>query len=156
MIACFAEKYKLVYKILRIGHVFGPGEEKYQKIIPLTILKLLNNEDIEIFGDGEAIRTFIYIDDVVNAILNAVELSDSENIINVVGEYQITITKLIYELINIHGRKNIKVKYLPSSDRNRNLIFDNSKLKKTLLNKYTPFLEGLRKEYLNMEKKRRI
>jgi nucleoside-diphosphate-sugar epimerase len=153
MVKYFSEKHKLVYQILRIGHVFGPGEEKYKKIIPVTISKLLHNEELEIFGDGQSIRTFIYIDDVVRAILHAIELSKSAGIINVVGEKQFTIEGIVKELITIHNHNNISIKYIPTTIGNKNLIFNNSKLKNILLNKFTPILEGLQKEYLYMKGK---
>jgi nucleoside-diphosphate-sugar epimerase len=151
MITKFAEEHKLICQILRIGHVFGPGEEKYKKIIPVTISKLLKNREIEIFGDGRAVRTFIYLHDVAEAILNAIELPQSEGIINVVGETQITIENLVKTLIKIHNNGNIGISYKPASTKNRDLIFDNRKLKEKLFNQFTPLDAGLREEYLYMK-----
>lgn len=150
MVQIYAKENDIVYQILRLGHVFGPGEEKYQKILPLTIKKVINNEDIEIWGDGKAIRTFIYIEDVVQAIVNALNLSESK-IINIVGEEQVTIADLIKKIIGI-SQKNINIKYIPSNTPNRNLIFDNSKLKKYLIPNLTSLQDGLIKEYQYMEK----
>ena len=45
---------------MRIGHVYGPGEEKYQKLIPNTIRKILSDEPVELYGTGEDLRT-LYI-----------------------------------------------------------------------------------------------
>lgn len=150
MVQAYAKENDIVYQILRLGHVFGPGEEKYQKILPLTIKKVINNEDIEIWGDGKAIRTFIYIKDVVNAIVNSINLSESQ-IINIVGEEQVTITDLVRKIIEI-SQKNINIKYIPSNIPNRNLIFDNAKLKQYLIPNLTSLQDGLIKEYQYMEK----
>jgi UDP-glucose 4-epimerase len=153
MIVNFAEERELIYQILRIGHVFGPGEEKYKKIIPVTISKLLNNSEVEIFGDGQAIRTFIYLNDVVASILNALELPQSEGIINVVGETQITIDDLVKILIKIHNSANTVINYKLASTKNRNLIFDNHKLKEKLFDQFTPLDVGLAEEYLYMKER---
>lgn len=149
MIKVFSEERKITYQILRLGHVFGEGEEKYKKILPLTIKKVINNEEIQIWGDGKAIRTFIYIDDVVKAIINSVNLQSS-NIINIVGEEQITINELVNDIIKI-SQKNIKINYIHPEFKNRNLIFDNSLMKKLLLSEITKFDKGLEKEYHYME-----
>ena len=37
-------------QVLRLGHVYGPGEEQYQKMIPATFRKILRGEAIELFG----------------------------------------------------------------------------------------------------------
>jgi nucleoside-diphosphate-sugar epimerase len=152
MIENFSEQNNLTRQILRIGHVFGPGEEKYKKLIPNTITNLLKNNAVELFGDGQAVRTFIYIDDVVKAVLNAVDLSRSEGVINVVGGTPITIESLAKILVAIHGQE-AGIRYIPTAAKNRNLIFDNKKLRETLLDEFTPVPDGLRKEYQYMKEK---
>lgn len=151
MVEQYALSKNIIFQILRLGHVFGPGEEKYTKILPLTIKKVLNNELVEIWGDGEAIRTFIYINDVAKAIVNSIKLENS-NIINIVGEEQITINQLVENIINISG-KDIKIKHIPTSIPNRNLIFNNLRLKELLLSNLVTFHEGLAEEYKYMKEK---
>ena len=149
MIESYAKEKGIICQILRLGHVFGEGEEKYQKILPLTIKKVINNEEIEIWGDGKAIRTFIYINDVAKAIVNSIKNETSE-IINIVGEEQITINELVNKIIKI-SKKDIKINYIHPETKNRNLIFDNTKLKAKLLPNLTKLEEGLIKEYRYME-----
>jgi nucleoside-diphosphate-sugar epimerase len=80
-------------------------------------------------------------------------LSQSEDVINVVGNTRITIESLAKTLIEIHGNKNVNIRYTPTAAVNRNLIFDNTKLKEKLLNKFTPMIDGLQKEYFYMKEK---
>ena len=70
MISSWAAQKKICHQILRIGHVYGEGEEKYKKIIPVTMQRLLSNIPLQMYGDGSEIRSFIYIQDVVNAVIN--------------------------------------------------------------------------------------
>jgi len=50
------------YAILRLGNVYGPGDDKS------AIHKFLTGREINIYGDGEQKRSFIHVDDVVAAI----------------------------------------------------------------------------------------
>ena len=54
---------------LRFGNVYGPGSEHKDSVVAKFIKKAINRETLEIFGDGKQTRDFIYIDDLVQAIL---------------------------------------------------------------------------------------
>lgn len=112
---------------MRIGHVYGPGEEKYQKLIPNTIRKILSDEPVELYGTGEDLRTLIYITDVVQAIINSINLPQKNEIINIVGNEVISVKKLIETIIKLCN-KDIVIKQVVSNIPVRNLIFDNAKL----------------------------
>lgn len=58
------------YRILRVTNPFGPfqGTAKNQRIVAMLIARGLRDESIEIWGDGSAVRDFLYIDDVIDAL----------------------------------------------------------------------------------------
>lgn len=59
---------------LRLFNVYGPGEdfsESNRKLIPMIVRKLLRSEPITLFGRGDQIRDFVYVDDVVHAMVSA-------------------------------------------------------------------------------------
>ena len=150
MIASWANQNQLLYQILRIGHVYGPGEEQYQKAIPVMIRKILNNEPIQIFGTGDAIRSFIYIEDVVDAIIKSVDLEFFDGPINIVGGNQISIKDLAQLLIK-NSESNTNVEFIKTTDiKQRDFIFDNSKMKKLLLKQEIDLAFGLKMEYNHM------
>ena len=150
MIASWANQNQLLYQILRIGHVYGPGEEQYQKVIPVMIRKILNNERIQIFGTGEAIRSFIYIEDVIDAIIKSVDLEFFDGPINIVGGNQISINDLAQLLIK-NSESNTKIEYIKTTDtKQRDFIFDNSKMKNFLLKQEIDLAFGLKMEYNHM------
>lgn len=150
MIAAWAAQKEVCHQILRIGHVYGEGEEKYQKIIPLTIQKLLSETPLQIYGDGEEIRSFIYISDVINAIINSLGLKRFAGIINLVGDEKISIYNLIEKLILISGKSpeinKIQVKNTP-----RDFVFNNSKMRKILGAPKVGIMEGLLNEWNYMK-----
>jgi len=86
---------------LRIFAGYGPGEEHKNESASVPYLfckKMLNGEPPVIFGDGNQIRDFIYIDDVVNAILILGERA-KEPIVNV-GRGEATSFNELAETIN--------------------------------------------------------
>lgn len=151
MIGAWAKKENKIHQILRIGHVYGPGEEAYQKIIPITIKKLIKKSALQIWGTGNDIRSFIYIKDVVQAILASIELKEFIGPVNLVSEQQISIKDLVTTLIRISGQ-NTDIEYIPSQAIPRNLVFDNTKMKKFLLNKEIALDEGLIEEWDYMKR----
>ena len=67
----FKESYGLDTKILRLSNVYGPRSEYKNSVIPKFIKAAIAGEPFFIYGDGDQTRDFIYVDDVVNVILNA-------------------------------------------------------------------------------------
>ena len=114
--------------ILRPGNIYGPWQnpEGEAGVISIFAKKMLNNEDISIFGSGDEYRDYVYVDDVINFIFKTINL-------NVTGTYNLasgisTKTIEIFENISdILGYKNKPMFY----DKREGDIFgielDNSK-----------------------------
>jgi len=150
MIEKYGDEKKIKTQILRIGHVYGPGEENYQKIIPVSMKNILTNKKISIFGEGLELRAFIYINDVVTAIINCIELDRDIGIVNIVSENSISIKKLVDKIIKLSDT-SIEIELINSTFESRNFIFNNEKLKKYLLKNETDLDDGLRIEYNYMK-----
>ena len=150
MVSLYAAEHGIASQILRIGHVYGPGEEKYAKVLPTAIRNIVAGKAVELWGNGKALRSFIYIDDVVKAILNAVELQEEPGIINVAGGHPIAIGDLLKRLIMISGRDTC-IEHHEFSGVTRDLVFDNAKLKRYLLPQESDFMAGLRAEFRHIE-----
>lgn len=131
-------------QILRIGHVYGEGEEAYRKAIPVMVRNALQNREIQIYGDGSAVRTFIYAGDVAEAVIRSMELQDS-NVINVAGDEKITVRGLADIITRYTGSASV-ISCADGSVPARDCIYDNTKLKALLLPELTPFAEGLGRE----------
>lgn len=56
---------------LRFGNVYGPGSGHKSSVVAKFFNKIIKEQDVEIYGTGEQTRDFIYIEDLVNAILSA-------------------------------------------------------------------------------------
>ena len=64
--------YKFPIIITRTSNVFGPHQDLY-RIIPKTILSILKNVKLDLHGKGETVRSFIFIEDVNDALFKIIK-----------------------------------------------------------------------------------
>ncbi len=102
----------LDYRILRITNAYGPhqGILKKQGIIAALVLSCLSGEVMEIWGDGSAVRDFIYADDAAAALEAAMNYAeDKERVFNIGSGQGKSLTEVIQAIEQLSGRKaNIK------------------------------------------------
>lgn len=69
----YSKTFGLSFLTLRPFNMFGPRQNKgsYAGVIPIVIDKLLNNDPIEVYGDGNQTRDFMFVKDSVEAALIA-------------------------------------------------------------------------------------
>ena len=107
---------------------------------------ILNNKPLTIVGDGEQTRSFLYIDECIEATKKLME-SDFKGPINIGSEEMVTINQLVETAAKV-SEKNIKIKHIdgPLGVRGRN---SNNDLVREKLNwDYSMSLEeGITKTY---------
>lgn len=128
----YSRLYKIPITILRLFTVYGPRQRP-----DLAISKFARNikegKAIDIYGDGNAARDFVYVDDVINAILKAIINPFSFEIFNIGNSQPITINSLISHIEKKIGKK-AKMKYLPFRKEDMRITYANIKKAKKLLN----------------------
>ncbi len=76
MFSGWANSYDMNVLVLRFFNVFGPfqrPDNPYAAVIPKWCLSIIKDKNIQVYGDGEQIRDFTYVDDVVNVIITAIK-----------------------------------------------------------------------------------
>ena len=102
-IELYCKNYDLSFTIPRLSNVYGPGQWE-SGIIPSLITKILKKESPIIYGKGTQTRDFIYIDDVIDALIVLAE--KNENGIYNIGTGEETSLEEIFKLIeNATGTK---------------------------------------------------
>ena len=96
----FNDTYGLPIIISNCSNNFGPNQFA-EKLIPLVIKNIINNKPIPIYGNGENIRDWIYVDDHVKAIDLIFHKGQFGDNYNIGGSNELSNIDLIYELINI-------------------------------------------------------
>ncbi|RWN63548.1 MAG: NAD-dependent epimerase/dehydratase family protein [Mesorhizobium sp.] len=91
----------LDYVILRLANPYGPGQifQKGQGLVPLLLDHWRKGLPIRIFGDGKAMRDYIYIDDVIDAIAAALSLPGTPRAIINIGSGEVRSVQEVIEAI---------------------------------------------------------
>ena len=112
-VACkaYAEDCGLAASSVRIFNCYGPRESldpDSSHVIPSLCRKVIEAEEgeaIELFGDGTQERGFIYVSDLVDGIINAIEGKTDGNAVNLGNSKQVvTINELAEIIIDISGK----------------------------------------------------
>ena len=122
--SAYEKNYKIDVRIARFHNIFGPygtfegGKEKVPAALCRKIVRAI--DEIEIWGDGNQTRSFLYIDDCIDAVIKLME-SNCKEPINIGSEELISINHLAQNIVDI-SEKNIKFKYIdgPLGVRGRN------------------------------------
>jgi UDP-glucose 4-epimerase len=91
---------------LRMFSVYGPGQaldNPYQGVLGIFLGNLLRKEPITIFGDGEQTRDFVYIDDIVDGWIRALNNRASGGVFNLGGGRSQSINQLAERAIAAFG-----------------------------------------------------
>jgi len=75
----YTNAYKLPTTVLRLGNVYGPGSEHKPSAINEFMRAVKRGDPMRINGDGEQTRDFVYVDDVVDAIIAALTRDQDDN-----------------------------------------------------------------------------
>ena len=96
----FKDTYGLPVVISNSSNNFGPNQYT-EKLIPLVVQNIINNKSIPVYGNGENIRDWIYVDDHVKAINLIFHKGQIGETYNIGGSNEWKNIDLIYKLINI-------------------------------------------------------
>ena len=150
MFLSYLRNFNINVKIARFHNIFGPegtfdgGKEK----APAAICRKIINADneIEIWGDGKQTRSFLFIDECINAT-RALMNSSENGPFNIGSEEMVSINELV-EIVSNIANKKVKIKHIdgPLGVRGRNS--DNTLIKEKLSWNYEMELqEGLEITY---------
>lgn len=91
----YAETYDLKFTSLRYGNVYGPRQDPHGEagVVAIFARRLLKNEEIFIYGDGEQMRDYVYVSDVAGANLLALNLADNE-VVNIGTSIPLSVNEL--------------------------------------------------------------
>ena len=99
--------YNLNYTILQLGSVYGPNSNK-KNLITRLIVDSINNGTMEHHGNGDEVRQYIYIEDVIKASIESLNQKYNKQKVILIGKESITISKLMDRIAYLLVRKDIK------------------------------------------------
>jgi len=102
----FRKTHSISYAALRISNPYGPGQNSKLGfgVIPTFVKALYEGAPVNVYGDGSAIRDYLYIDDLVQAFLELTPITTS-GIYNVGSGIPLSLLDLISALENVTGKE---------------------------------------------------
>jgi UDP-glucose 4-epimerase len=117
------EKYVELYRqlhgldglVLRLANPYGERQrlDATQGVVPVFLGRALRGEPLQIWGDGSTVRDFLYISDVVSALLATAKYQGEERLFNVGSGEGLSLNQLV-ALLEGELQRPIDVQYLPS------------------------------------------
>lgn len=103
------------YRVLRLANPYGPGQRVNgaQGAVAVFLGKVLREESISLWGDGTAVRDFIYVDDVVSAMQAAMHYQGGERLFNIGSGKGMSLLSLVEVIEEVTGAV-AKIQFLPS------------------------------------------
>jgi nucleoside-diphosphate-sugar epimerase len=147
----YNKSYKMNNKVARYHNVFGPygtwdgGKEKAPAALCRKVA--LANDSIEIWGDGEQTRSFLYIDECVEGTIKLMRSNDFNGPVNIGSERMISISNLVDIILDI-SNKEIHKEYVDGPKGVNARVSDNKLINEKLSWKPKENLEyGLKNTY---------
>jgi len=153
-----SRNYGLNVRIARYHNIFGPegtwrgGKEKAPAAICRKVVEAPDGGVIELWGDGNQTRSFLYIDECIEGTRRMME-SNFEGPVNIGSDRMIRIQDLALLTIEMSG-KNLKIKNIPGPTGVRGRNSDNNLIDRML--GWSPKMhleEGIKKTYEWIEQK---
>ncbi|MBS1553002.1 MAG: NAD-dependent epimerase/dehydratase family protein [Bacteroidetes bacterium] len=146
----FNKLHGLDYYVFRLSNPYGERQNPLasQGAVSVFINKVINDETIEIWGDGKVIRDYIYIEDAVKVLVKSLEVSSSDKVFNLSTGIGYSLNEIIEVIRKISGKK-IFTEYKDARSIDVPVsILDNKLAEKVFGSKpRTSIEEGIRKTY---------
>jgi nucleoside-diphosphate-sugar epimerase len=140
----YKKEFGLDYTIFRFFNTYGP-KQSLDFVISKFLRLAIAGKPITIYGEGKQTRTFCFVDDNVEAIVNSLEKSLYKNdVVNVGNDEEVTVLQLANLIIQMTNSSS-SIQFLPplkEGDMTRRQP-DISKMKLLINRKLTPLQDGL-------------
>ena len=135
------------YIIFRFSNAYGPRQKssKESGVIAIFDRAMKNNEPINIYGDGEQIRDFIYVEDIANICVKALASNIKDEVVNFSTNQGESLNELFEEMSKIYGYKQ-EPNYMPerNGDIKDSILANKIALEMFGNIEFTNIIDGLR------------
>jgi len=133
LIKIMTKNSNLKYSILNLSNVYGPRQDPHGEagVVSIFANKYLNNKEPIVYGDGEQTRDYIYVKDVVSALVKASKI-DQNHFLNIGTGVETSVNDLANSM-KMQFSSEIKPLYEPAREGElKRSVLNNSKAKREL------------------------
>lgn len=139
----------LKYLIIRPSNPYGHGQNLYGKqgLVAVAIGKIIENKSVEVWGDGSAIRDYIYIEDLASVFYQLINKDICNETINLGSGRGYSVNDVL-AFLKIISKVDFKIEYKNARPVDvSNMVLDVEKMKRTVDVILTPMLDGISSFY---------
>ncbi|MEB2270399.1 dTDP-glucose 4,6-dehydratase [Bacillus safensis] len=146
LVKSYIHTHQLPAMITRCSNNYGPYQHE-EKLIPTIIRKAVNGEKIPIYGDGQQIRDWLYVEDHARAVKQVLENGTAGQVYNIGGGNEKTNLDLTKTILSQLGISHDQIAFIQDrKGHDKRYAIDASKLKGELgWKQETSFEEGIKK-----------
>jgi UDP-glucose 4-epimerase len=145
-LACrYADAYALQVRILRCSNVYGERQppDRGQGAVAVFAERIAHGEPIVLFGDGEVIRDYVYVDDVAEAALALLDAPSEQRVVNVGSGRGDSLNALIALFEAAAARRAVVERRAGRSFDVSEIVLDIARLKSLVPFEPTPLASGV-------------
>lgn len=145
----------LRYLIVRPSNPYGHGQNLHGKqgLVAVAIGKILEEKPVEVWGDGSAIRDYIYIDDLARVFYQLIDKGACNETVNLGSGRGYSVNDVL-AFLKIITKKDFKIVYENARPMDvSNMVLDTEKMQSLANVELTPMLEGMSAFYNECLKK---
>ena len=147
----YGRRFNMTVRIARFQNCYGPegawqgGREKAPAAICRKVAQATEGGEVEVWGNGSAVRSYTYVDDMVDGIYRLMQ-SDLEGPVNIGNPEYVTVDELVRTVIEVAG-KNVKIRHVdgPIGVQSRN--FSNGRIESLGWRAHWPLRRGIEATY---------
>jgi len=147
----YGRRFDMHVRIARFQNCYGPegtwqgGREKAPAAICRKVAQVRDGGEIEVWGDGSAVRSYTYVDDMVDGIFRLMQ-SNLDGPANIGNPEYITVDELVHIVASVAG-KSIKIRHVegPVGVQSRN--FSNARIESLGWHAHWPVRRGIEVTY---------
>lgn len=111
LVRAFHHTYGLPAIITNCSNNYGPRQFP-EKFIPVAIINTIMNKDIPIYGNGNNIRDWLYVEDHCNALLQILQKGTIGESYNIGGENELSNNEIANRILMYFGKPLTRIKYV--------------------------------------------
>ena len=111
LVASYYRTYGINCITTRCTNNFGPNQFP-EKLIPKTIIRSIKGLKVPLYGDGTQIRSWIYVNDHVQAIESLISKGKSGNAYNITAYEEITNKTIVEKILDIMGKSHSMIEFV--------------------------------------------
>jgi nucleoside-diphosphate-sugar epimerase len=147
----YGRRFSMAVRIARFQNCYGPegtwqgGREKAPAAICRKVAQAGEGGEVEVWGDGSAVRSYTYIDDMVDGIYRLMQ-SDLEGPVNIGNPEYVTVDELVRTVIEV-ADKHVKIRHVDGSIGVQSRNFSNGRIESIGWRAHWPLRRGIQATY---------